>query len=268
MLVMSGKRQAHLMFAVERRSRIMTLLNEKKSIFVQETAPLFGVTEETIRRDLKVLENQGLIVRTHGGAVLSDDVKAEFPLSIREGINISAKDAIGRHAAGLVNDGDTLILDASTSSLYVAKYIKCKKGLTVITNAERVALELSECGEITVICTGGTMRHSSLSYVGRVAENALRNFHAEKVFFSCKGFTPSRGLTDSNEQESDLRKLMIGCSNTAVFLCDHSKLDKVGYVTTAQVEDIDLFVTDSETPPEWVEKIRSLGVGVEIAENI
>lgn len=254
------------MFGIERRSKIMSLLNENKSILVNETAELFEVTEETIRRDLKVLEGQGLLVKTHGGAVLSDDTKTEAPIEIREGINIAGKDAIGRKAAEMVNNGDTIILDASTSSLYVAKNIKDKKGLTVITNAERIIFELSDCEDITLISTGGILRQKSLSYVGRAAENNISSYYANKLFFSCKGFSPKRGLTDSNEQESDIRKTMLKCSEKAIFLCDHTKFDRVGYINTANLTDINTIITDSPFPDTWGEYISGAGITVEFAK--
>lgn len=242
------------------------MLYDKKSILVQEAAVVFGVTEETIRRDLKELEQQGLLSRTYGGAVLADDTRTEAPLNIREGINIEGKDSIGRYAAGLVNDGDTILLDASTSSLYVAKHIKDKKGLTVITNAERIIFELSGSDDITLICTGGILRNKSLSYVGRAAENAINNYYANKLFFSCKGFSPIRDLTDSNEQESEIRRTMLRCSNQAIFLCDHTKFDKVGYVNTARLADIDMIITDVPLPDSWSDYIKGSSVRVEIAK--
>ncbi len=241
------------MLGVERRNAILALLNEKRSVLVPELAQMFAVTEETIRRDLKHLESKGVLYRTHGGAVLTDDTKIEAPLEIREGINVTGKDAIGRYAAGLVEDYDTIFLDASTSALYVAKHIKDKKGLTVITNAERIIFELSGVQDITLICSGGSLRKSSLSYVGRHTEDAIKNYFANKLFFSCKGFSPKRGLTDSNEQESEIRKTMLQCSEKVVFLCDHTKFDKVGFVQTAKVEDVDLIIIDSAPPAEWDE---------------
>ncbi len=254
------------MFGVERRSKIMSLLNENKSVLVNETAALFDVTEETIRRDLKDLENQGLLVRTHGGAVLSEDVRIEAPLEIREGINIRGKDIIGQRAALMVNDGDTVILDASTSSLYVAKHIKDKKGLTVITNAQRILIELSDCEDITLVSSGGIMRRKSLSFVGRAAENAISNYYANKLFFSCKGFSPKVGLTDSNEQESDMRKTMIKCCEKAIFLCDHTKFDRVGYVNTAKLEDIDTIITDIPLPEAWDAYLKESSIKTELAK--
>ena len=253
------------MFGVERRSKIMNILSDKRSILVQEAAASFGVTEETIRRDLKELESQGLLTRTYGGAILADDTRSETPLDIREGINIAGKDAIGKFAAGLVNDGDTVLLDASTSSLYVSKHLKNKKNLTVITNSEPVIIELASCEDMTLISTGGILRCRSLSYVGRAAENTIANYYANKLFFSCKGFAPKRGLTDSNEQESEIRKTMIRCSNQIIFLCDHTKFDKVGYVNTAKLSDIDIIITDAPFPEEWSGYMAGSSARVELA---
>lgn len=253
------------MFGIERRSKIMSILYDKRSILVQEAAASFGVTEETIRRDLKELESQGLLSRTYGGAILSDDTKTEAPLEIREGINIAGKDSIGKYAADMVNDGDTILLDASTSSLYVAKHIKNKKGLTVITNAERIILELSSCDDMTLISTGGILRNKSLSYVGRAAENAISSYYANKLFFSCKGFSPKGELTDSNEQESEIRRTMIHCSNQVIFLCDHTKFDKVGYVNTAKLADINIIITDAPLPDRWAEFLAGSSTQIELA---
>jgi DeoR/GlpR family transcriptional regulator of sugar metabolism len=255
-------------FGIERRSKIMSILYEKKSILVSEAALSFYVTEETIRRDLKELEKKGLLTRTHGGAVLvdADDKRLEPPLEIREGINIKGKNSIGKYAADMVNDGDTLFLDASTSSLYVAKHLKNKKNLTIITNAERVIIELASCKDMTLISTGGIFRSSSLSYVGRAAENTISNYYANKLFLSCKGFSPKSELTDSNEQESEIRKTMIRCSSEVIFLCDHTKFDKVGYVNTARLTDINTIITDKPFPDSWTEYLNEAPVRIELAK--
>lgn len=253
------------MFGIERRNQIMNLLNEKKSILVQDTAILYGVTEETIRRDLKVLEQQGLIVRTHGGALLPEDIKTEPSLQLREITNISGKDLIGKEAAKLIHDGDTIILDASTSSLYVAKNIKDRKAITVITNSQKVILELTECTDIVLISTGGTLRHSSMSYVGRAAENSLECYYANKAFLSTKGFSPNQGLTDSSELESDIRKKMIQRSQQVIYLCDHTKFDRVGYLTTAGLDALDYIITDVEINEQWHEAIAQAGIQTVVA---
>ena len=249
------------MFGIERRNHILSLLHDKKSITVQEAVEMFEVTEETIRRDLRAMETQGLIVRTMAVPywLMTSIWKS---LEIREGINIKGKSAIGKLAASLVQNGDTLFLDASTSSLYVAKHLKQKKGLTVITNAERIILELASCSNINVISTGGFLRKKSLSCVGRAAESAVSSYHADKVFFSSKGFSPQLGATDSNEQESVIRKLMITHSKEVVYLCDHTKFQRTGYIATAQLSDITHFIADVIPPAEWEKEMDDKNVKV------
>jgi len=250
------------MFSIERKAKLLSFINEKGSMLVKEASLLFDVTEETIRRDLKDLENQKLVLRTHGGAVSSDDAKSEFPLEIRQGINISGKNAIGRAAAKLVKDGDTIMLDASTSSLFLAKNIKEIKSLTVITNSEKIIFELSSCDEIKLISTGGILRRKSMSYVGKYAENTLKNYQADKVFFSCKGFLPERGLMDSNEQESQMKRTMIGRSQQAIFLCDKTKFQRIGFETVATLEDIHMIFTDEAMPENWADALKTKGIAL------
>lgn len=254
------------MFAIERRNKLVSLLNEKESISVQEAAAYFGVAEETIRRDMSILEDQNQLVRTHGGAVPSGSSKSEISYEMRSRINISGKDSIGREAAKLVSDGDTIILDASTSAYFLARHIKNKSNLTVITNAENVIKELSEADGIEVISTGGVLRRKSMSFVGRIAEDALRNYHANKLFFSCMGFSLEQGLTDSNGQESDIKKIMIACSQTICLLCDRTKFDMVGYASTARAEDIDILITDEKLKDDVSNNIASLGINVILSE--
>ncbi|MEA4824868.1 MAG: DeoR/GlpR family DNA-binding transcription regulator [Clostridiaceae bacterium] len=250
------------MYAIERQSEIMSMLGAKKSLSVPETAARFQVTEETIRRDLKVLERQGLLVRTHGGALLPDDGLIETPLRIREGINIRGKDLMGNVAARLVQSGETVMLDASTSALYVAMHLKAKKNLTVITNNERIVSELADCPEITIVCTGGVLRHKSRSYVGRAAENVIGSYYADHLFFSCKGFDPQTGLTDSIEEESALRRVMLTRARSRVFLCDHTKFGRVGFTTTATLADIHKLITD--TPLDDAVRASVAAAGVEV----
>lgn len=248
------------MYAIERQSEIMTMLNARKSLTVSDTAEHFNVTEETIRRDLKLLERQGLLLRTHGGALLPEDSLSETPLRIREGINIAGKDLMGQAAAKLVKPGEAVMLDASTSALYVARHLKTKKNLTVITNAERIITELCECPDITIVCTGGVLRHRSRSYVGRAAETVIGSYYADHLFFSCKGFDPQTGLTDSIEEESALRRVMMTRARSRIFLCDHTKFGRVGFTTTATLSDVHKFVTDVPLSEEYLRALKDAGV--------
>lgn len=239
------------MFAEERRNRLLQILQETRSLSVPEAAARFDVTEETIRRDLKLLEASGFLQRTYGGAIPSDDARSEPSLEVRQGINMPGKDRIGRKAAELVQDGDTIILDASTSSLSMARHLKDKKNLTVITNAEKIVLELVGTPDITLISTGGILRHGSLSYVGRAAENMLAGLQAGTVFLSCRGFNPLRGFTDASEPESEIRRQMMRRAQKTVYLCDQTKFDRIGFVTTAALSEVDVLIVDERLPAGW-----------------
>ena len=255
------------MFAEERRNRLLQQLQETRSISVPEAASRFQVTEETIRRDLKLLEASGFLQRTHGGAIPADDARTEPSLEVRQGINMQGKDRIGQLAATLVADGDTVILDASTSALSVARHLKERKNLTVITNAEKIVLELASNPDITLICTGGILRQGSLSYVGRAAENTLSGLQAGMAFLSCRGFHPDRGFTDASEPESEIRRLMMQRAQKTVYLCDHTKFERVGFVTTATLTDADTVVVDTDLPEGWADLFAQADVEVLLAKQ-
>lgn len=255
------------MYAIERQSEILNMLGARKSLSVPEAAAHFRVTGETIRRDFKALERQGLLVRTHGGAWLPEDSVTETPLRIREGINIRGKDLMGAAAARLVHPGETVMLDASTSALYVAMHLKGKKGLTVITNAERIVAELADCPDITIVCTGGVLRRQSRSYVGRAAESVVGSYYADHLFFSCKGFDPALGMTDSIEEESALRRVMLTRARLRVFLCDHTKFGRVGFTTTAALSDIHKLITDAPVDDAVRDALAASGVECIVAHT-
>ncbi len=174
------------MLAVERRNRIEQIINKNKSVLVVELAKQFEVTTETIRGDLEKLEKQGVLVRTYGGATLVDNSEIELAITERDTVNYEGKQRIGKYAADLIKDGETIFLDASTSAWHLARYIKGKRGITVITNAEKIVNELSMCDHIHVVCVGGELTPRNMSYIGRVAEKTIKeNYYANKCFFSC-----------------------------------------------------------------------------------
>jgi DeoR/GlpR family transcriptional regulator of sugar metabolism len=240
-----------IMLAVERRKKIMDLLYENQSVAVPDLSRLFNITEETVRRDLAKLEKEGLLRRTYGGAVLSEGLHLELPISIREVTNKEGKELMGRTAAGLVEDGDTIIMDSSTTVLQMARFLKDKKRLTVITNGLKIASELAPYENISVISTGGMLRSSSLSFVGHSAERAISNYNADIFFMSCKGVSLDKFVTESNEFEAELKKIMIKAAQRIVLLADHTKLDKVSFATICSIKNIDVFITDEKLPKEW-----------------
>jgi len=240
------------MLAVERRNKIEEIIQKEKSVLVLELAKKFDVTTETIRGDLERLERQGVLVRTYGGATLACGSETEIPISEREVINFDGKQRIGHRAAALIKDGETIFLDASTSSLHIARNIKEKKSLTVITNSERILSELAQCENIRTISTGGLLTAKNMSYVGRIVESTIReHYFANKVFFSCRGATLLRGLTESNEAEAEIKKAMIDCSESAIFLCDHTKIGKIGVPVISDFSKLDYMITDEKMTDDW-----------------
>ena len=256
------------MLAVGRRTQIEELINTNKSVLVTELSKQYNVTPETIRGDLLRLEKQGVLVRTYGGAILVGASGSELGFKERDTVNADLKQRIGKRAATLIRNGDTIFLDASTSALYLARNIKDKRGLTVITNAVCVMNELSECENIRVVCTGGMYRARSMSYTGRYAERMIRqNFAANKFFFSRRGITLSRGLVDSTEEEAEIKRAMLEMSDSIIFLCDHYKLGKMGIPVIAPISKLDKIVTDVRLDSEWSSAMEDNGTSIIIADE-
>ena len=251
------------MLAVERRTQIEQIITESKSVLVVDLAKQFDVTPETIRGDLLKLEKQGILVRTYGGATLAGASGSELGFKERDTVNAEAKQRIGKRAAQMIRNGETIFLDASTSALYLARNIKDKRGLTVITNAVSIMTELSDCENIKLICTGGLYYPKNMSYNGRYAERMIKeNFAANKFFFSCRGVTLSRGLVDSTEDEAELKRAMLERSESVIFLGDHYKMGKMGIPVICPIDKIDKFVTDVELDSEWREALEEADVSI------
>ncbi len=251
------------MLAVERRTEIERIITENKSVLVTELAKQFDVTPETIRGDLLKLEKQGILVRTYGGATIVPSSGSELSYTERDVVNAEAKQKIGVRAAKMIRDGETIFLDASTSALYLARNIKDKKGITVITNSSKVVAELADCENIKIICTGGRLSSRNMSYVGRFAENMIReNLVANKCFFSCRGVRLDRGLVDVSEDEAEIKRAMIDASGSAIFLCDHTKLGKTAIPIIAPLSSLDTLITDVRLYDEWNDELQNLDVNV------
>jgi len=249
--------------AIERRQKIMAMLNENKSVLVPELAKLFNVTEETIRRDLEKLEKEGLLKRTYGGAVLVESYNVDIPFEFRNVTNIEGKKQIALSLIKYIEDGDTLVMDSSTSALQVAKLLKTKKKITVITNSEQIINELKVFEDtIKVISTGGTLRNKSLSLVGPIAEQTLRSLNANKAIISCKGFDIEKGFTESNELEAQVKKLMIEIADKVYMIADHTKMNKTALVNIAILDDVDFIFTDKILPPSQENAIREKNVEI------
>lgn len=245
------------MLALERQREIVTLLSEKGSARVTELAQRFEVTEETIRRDLDKLEADGKLTRSHGGAVVVKE--SELPHWQREYVNQREKEAIAREAAKLVEEGDTLILDASSTSWFLARRLP-EVPLTVITNSLPVALVLGERASCKVICPGGTLVPTSMSLVGSETQLGLRRYHARRLFLSCRGFDAQRGACDISEEQAMVRRVMMEIADECNLLVDGSKLGERALSVIAPPTAFTRIFTDEQADPERCRTLEQLGL--------
>ncbi|MCZ7574150.1 MAG: DeoR/GlpR family DNA-binding transcription regulator [Ardenticatenaceae bacterium] len=253
------------LFPEERWKCITGLIEQHGRVSVNELSDLFDVSKVTVRGDLDELERRGLLQRTHGGAIASDGDKAELTFKDRELINLDDKSRIGEAAAALVNHGDTIALDASTTALQVAKQIKNRHELTVVTNSIYIALELEDASDVTVVVPGGIMRRGTLSLVGQLGEEGLTKFNIQKGFFGAKGITLNEGLTDVNAFEVQLKRIMVRMAKQVIAIVDHSKWGRVAFASFASVDQLDMVITDAKAPEELVGKLRERGVEIVLA---
>lgn len=250
------------MLAVERRQIIFEILEEKGSVTVVELSKRFDVSEETIRRDLTKMESAGRLQKTYGGAFLNSGMHLEVPVDMRVHTYVEGKNVIGNLSSQLIHNGDTIFLDASTTAVHIAENIINKKNIIVITNALKVAETLAKAPEIKIIFTGGTLRPSSLTTVGRVAELAIENYYADKAFICCDGIHRSHGVTDANEKEAEVRKQMLKQAASSILVVDATKFDKTFFVHLANFSDFDVMVTDKEPSREWKATLREADVEI------
>lgn len=254
------------MLALERRQKIVEIVQEKKRVVVIELAQFFDVTEETIRRDLEKLEDQGILKRTYGGAILNESTDVDIPMYVREMTNQEGKAKIALKVIEIIKDGETLMLDSSSTALCLAKCIKrSNKKVTIITNSLKVVVELQDMKNINIILAGGNFRERSKSFVGKWSEKLISNYHVNKAILCCKGMDIERGIMDSNEQEAEIKKEMAKCADEVLFLVDHIKFNRTSFVRLMNFEDIDAVYTDEEISEEWKKVFKENNVKVVIA---
>ncbi|MBR5613710.1 MAG: DeoR/GlpR transcriptional regulator [Clostridia bacterium] len=250
------------MFALERQKKILEILAAEGAVSVSRLSGELNVTEETVRRDLEKLEKQEQLRRTHGGAVPMDESTYEASLEKRKTINVEAKKRMAAMAAKQVAEGDTIFLDASTTTFFMAKELKAMRNITVITNSLRVVVELENSEFIKVISVGGVLSNNQ-SFVGTLAEKSIaENFVATKMFFSSKGVTAESGILESNEQECGIKQKMLKNSRYKYYLCDKSKMGSVGFVKLAPIESINFLITDTDAEGELKAKLDEAEVKI------
>lgn len=249
------------MLAAERRKKIIDLVHQDKRVLVSDLSRMFEVTEETIRRDLEKLEKDGIVSRTYGGAMLNRHTNEDLPFLTRGALNTDIKRAIAIQALDLINDGDTLMVDPSSTSFEFLKLLGNKSNLTIITNSINILHEFASSSH-SIISTGGSLRHRSLSLVGPVAHETIQRYNVDTAVISCKALDMDRGVTDSNEPECELKKYMLRQAHKVVLLADHTKFDQTAFARLAELSRIDVLITDRKPSEAWLKLLSGKNVEV------
>lgn len=248
----------------ERRRRILEMLDQSESVTVSDLVERLGVSRVTARADLDSLGAEGALVRSHGGALKPMDPRSDYPLQLKETLHHAEKVRIAAAAAKLIHDGDTVAFDSGTTTCEIAKQIKRMNlsSLTVITNALNIANELSGLEWVSLIMTGGILRHKSGSFTGPHAHETLRNLNADHLFLGADAIDVEAGLTtpDILGAQVALRMIELARQVTAVF--DASKFGRHSLTLSGRIEDLDRVITDARVNPEHVDALRRQGIEV------
>jgi DeoR family transcriptional regulator of aga operon len=251
------------LFPEERRLEIMKLLSRDGRVSVADLSQAFCVSEVTIRTDLQLLSEQSLIMRTHGGAVPNNRTP-ELSLTLRSQQQVPEKDRIGVAGAALVNNGDAIFLDTSSTALALGQHLKSHRDLTIITNSLALAQSLLNSGGITIVMPGGIMQRDTVSLTGTDGLDFLSRFNIRKGFFGAHGITIAEGLTDVSPAESEVKKHLITMCHEVIAILDGTKWGRVGVASFAPIQAIQQVITDARAPEELVTGVRNLGIEVMI----
>jgi DeoR family transcriptional regulator, aga operon transcriptional repressor len=246
----------------ERRRRILELLDTQERATVEELSSRFGVSAVTIRGDLDTLAEAGSLVRSHGGALRR--LAVDVPIAVKETLHHGQKVRIGRAAARLIGEAETIILDSGTTTVEVARQLKLMRleSLTVITNALNIAMELANLPQISVIMIGGILRQPSYSTVGPHAEHVLRSFNADRLFLGVDGLDPDIGLMTPDVLEAQLNALMIRVSREVTVVADSSKFTRRSASVIGSLSQVHRIITDDRADPQLVTALRARNIDV------
>jgi DeoR family transcriptional regulator of aga operon len=254
------------MLREERHRLIRRHIEEFEQATVTELSAMFDVSEATIRRDLEELDERGWICRTHGGAVRVDHAEKEPPLLDRLAEQAAEKQQIGLAAAELVEDGDIVFLSSGTTVLEVARYLRGKRNLTVMTNSLSVVSELAaNTTDASIIVLGGVLRPSEMSLVGHITEQNLRELRASKLIMGMRAIDIEHGMTSDYLPETMTDRAILQVAQQVIIVADHTKFGRVSTVFVAPVTAAHIVVTDSGLSPDAIAGLTALGIQVIIA---
>jgi len=251
---------------VERRKSILTQINESGQVLVHELSMEFSVSEVTIRNDLEQLEKKNMLIRARGGAIKAErGVGIDYRLSEKDKLNSDEKARIGKKAAQLINEHDTIIIDSGTTTIEVAKNLGHLNDLTVVSNAINIISQLIQLKNLNLIIPGGYLRKNSLSLVGPLAEKNLQNLYVDKVFIGVDGFDTKHGIYTPNIEEAYFNEIMIKISKEVIVVCDSSKFLRRSLAYICGIDKIHTVVTDNGIPDEERKRLEDTGIKVILA---
>ena len=263
-----GGEDAQAAFADERQLEIARYVEERGRARVTELADRFGVSTVTVRKDLDVLADRGRVIRTHGGAIAPRVRRQDLTYEVRDQMQREEKSAIGALAATRVHDGESILVDASTTGLYLARELMHRgagQSLTIVTNSIRIASELAIRPDISVLLMGGRVRGRSLSLVGQLGDAVLGRVNVQKAFLGAAGLTLEEGLTETTEEEAQIKRAMVAAVREVYAIIDSSKWGRVASATFCQPEDLTGVITDAGAPDEMVSELE--GRGIEVVQH-
>jgi len=253
----------------ERRMQIVTLVQESGRASVPDLSARFEVSEMTIRRDLRELDREGLLKRVHGGAISGFGRSYEPALNLRAEANQAAKAAIGKRAAELIEDGDSLAFDVGSTTLEIARHLGNKQNLTIITTSLPIANQIVEnyslTSDVRLILAGGIVRSREFSMIGPFAERTLQELHVDKAFIGVAGVSLEEGLTEYNLEDATVKKSMLRSAHQVIVVADSSKLGRITFANVAGLESVDTLVTDDQAPEDLLNELKARGVQIILA---
>ena len=256
----------HSSSAKERRALILRLLEQNEEVQVTDLSRDTGISEVTIRKDLTILQNRNLLIRTRGGAMRRpiENQNEDTTIAKKRMFNFREKERIGEEAAKLIKDGDFIMLDSGTTTLEVARHLEKFNNLHIITNAMNIATELMNYKRFDVVLLGGNVRINSHSTVGPLALSVLRNFSRYKLFLGVDSFSIENGVSTPSLEEALLNQIMIQQADKVIAVFDSSKFNKRSFVHIADADQIDCIITDRAIPPGMSSKLKTVGIDIRI----
>lgn len=246
----------------ERQQQLVRFIEQQQRVSIAQICQMFSISGATARRDLETLAKDGKIRRIHGGAIPLQNAPPEPPLSLRSVDQADEKNRIGQAAAALIADSETVFLGSGTTVLEVAQHLHDRHGLTVITNSLLVMNSLAGMREITVVGLGGILRSSEMSLIGHITEQTLAELRVDRVILGIRAIDVEHGLTNDYLPETHTDRAILSIGREVILVADHTKCERMSTVFVAPVTAIDMLVTDTGAPADFVSALTERGVRV------